>query len=331
MAWTISNPVSVGLATKKSHYDNVWDNSDYLIDYIKGDNGEGSGATGHDHDGTDSLLIRVSATDKVLGRVTAGAGTVEEISCTAAGRAILDDADAAAQRTTLGLGALAVKTTVAEADIDPLSIVQGKLDTALQEVSVEVAANTYATTAALSSTGSYGFVAQVKGGATDLDFEGYSTIALTTSYVTPGLRFKNNNASASIVGWGQARYITTSAKDHWLFLLVRKADGHIIKASSAPDHPSHFFGVDENTFPHPYTEYLEKPLPSDLEIVLVDIDDTKKLIKNKGNNEGILTMLYYDGYRVDMSKESSWKPRDMDGKKTLAEKSDKYSLRKLKI
>jgi hypothetical protein len=47
----------------------------------------------------------VSAPDKVLGRVSAGAGPIEEIPCTAAGRALLDDADAAAQRTTLGGGA----------------------------------------------------------------------------------------------------------------------------------------------------------------------------------------------------------------------------------
>lgn len=45
----------------------------------------------------------VSATDRLLGRSTAGAGIVEEITCTAAGRAILDDADATAQRVTLGL------------------------------------------------------------------------------------------------------------------------------------------------------------------------------------------------------------------------------------
>jgi hypothetical protein len=44
------------------------------------------------------------ATDRLLGRATAGAGAVEEITCTAAGRALLDDADAAAQRTTLGVG-----------------------------------------------------------------------------------------------------------------------------------------------------------------------------------------------------------------------------------
>jgi hypothetical protein len=49
------------------------------------------------------------ATDKLLGRATAGSGDVEEITCTSAGRALLDDADAAAQRTTLGLGTIATQ------------------------------------------------------------------------------------------------------------------------------------------------------------------------------------------------------------------------------
>ena len=30
MSWTVSNPVSVGLATKKSHYDALWDNCDFF-------------------------------------------------------------------------------------------------------------------------------------------------------------------------------------------------------------------------------------------------------------------------------------------------------------
>jgi hypothetical protein len=55
---------------------------------------------------TYAKLQNVSDTDKLLGRSTAGAGDIEEIACTAAGRAILDDADAAAQRTTLSAAAM---------------------------------------------------------------------------------------------------------------------------------------------------------------------------------------------------------------------------------
>ena len=41
------------------------------------------------------------ATDRLIGRQTAGTGVPEAVTCTAAGRALLDDADAAAQRATL--------------------------------------------------------------------------------------------------------------------------------------------------------------------------------------------------------------------------------------
>ncbi len=53
---------------------------------------------------TYAKIQNVSTTDKVLGRSTAGAGDIEEITLTAAGRALVDDADAPSQRTTLGLG-----------------------------------------------------------------------------------------------------------------------------------------------------------------------------------------------------------------------------------
>ena len=56
---------------------------------------------------TYAKMQNVSATDKILGRSTSGAGIVEEITCTSAGRALLDDANATAQRTTLGLGSAA--------------------------------------------------------------------------------------------------------------------------------------------------------------------------------------------------------------------------------
>ena len=60
---------------------------------------------------TYAKIQNVSATDRLLGRSTAGAGEVEEIICTAAGRALLDDASATAQRTTLGLGNSATLNT----------------------------------------------------------------------------------------------------------------------------------------------------------------------------------------------------------------------------
>lgn len=60
---------------------------------------------------TYAMIQNVSATDKLLGRSTAGAGSVEEIACTAAGRALIDDVDASAQRTTLGLGTMATANT----------------------------------------------------------------------------------------------------------------------------------------------------------------------------------------------------------------------------
>lgn len=56
-------------------------------------------------------LIESIATDSVLGRATAGTGAVEVLTCTAAGRALLDDAAASNQRTTLGLGTSATVDT----------------------------------------------------------------------------------------------------------------------------------------------------------------------------------------------------------------------------
>lgn len=67
---------------------------------------------------TYAKIQNVSATDKLLGRSTAGAGDIEEIACTAFGRSLIDDANAAAGRATLGLGTMAV-----EAAADYLTIV----------------------------------------------------------------------------------------------------------------------------------------------------------------------------------------------------------------
>ena len=52
---------------------------------------------------TYAKMQNVSATDKLLGRSTSGAGDIEEIACTAFARSLLDDADAATARATLGV------------------------------------------------------------------------------------------------------------------------------------------------------------------------------------------------------------------------------------
>jgi trimeric autotransporter adhesin len=53
--------------------------------------------------------LSLTGTDKIIGRFSAGAGAAEEIILTAVGRQLLDDATAADQRTTLGLGTLATQ------------------------------------------------------------------------------------------------------------------------------------------------------------------------------------------------------------------------------
>lgn len=49
MAWTASNPVSIGMATKKSHYDALWDNCDMF-------------KTQHATDGTHAVVTATSVT-----------------------------------------------------------------------------------------------------------------------------------------------------------------------------------------------------------------------------------------------------------------------------
>jgi len=54
--------------------------------------------------------IQDIATNTLIGRSTAGSGDPESISCTAAGRSVIGAADAAAQRTALGLGNISLAT-----------------------------------------------------------------------------------------------------------------------------------------------------------------------------------------------------------------------------
>ena len=77
--------------------------TDYVLRESGGTLGFGTVATAGLADGavTYAKIQNVSATDKVLGRSTAGAGAVEEIACTSSGRAMIAAASAAAQTALL--------------------------------------------------------------------------------------------------------------------------------------------------------------------------------------------------------------------------------------
>jgi hypothetical protein len=108
-----------------------------------------------------SKLANVSATDRLLGRSTAGAGAIEEVTCTAAGRALIDDADAAAQRTTLGV-VIGTDVQAYDADTAKTDVVQSF--TAAQRG--EITTLTDAATIAVDFADSNNFSVTLGGGRT---------------------------------------------------------------------------------------------------------------------------------------------------------------------
>jgi hypothetical protein len=98
---------------------------------------------------TYAKLQNVSATDRLLGRSGVGAGVVEEITCTSAGRALIAGADAAAQRTTLGLGTLATQSAAS------VAVTGGSINgTAIGATAASTGAFTTITTSAGAAFGS---------------------------------------------------------------------------------------------------------------------------------------------------------------------------------
>jgi hypothetical protein len=134
---------------------------------------------------TYAKIQNVSATDRLLGRSTAGAGVVEEIVCTSAGRNLIAGADASAQRTTLGLGSA---STASSSDFLPTVFTAGTL--------------TYAAT-------------------TDLDMAslagGYRTLSLTGNVTfTSSNRASGRQVTIRIVCDATTRNLTFPAG--WVFL-----------------------------------------------------------------------------------------------------------------
>lgn len=162
-------------------------------------------------DDADATLVRPSnwnaehtitlAANKIVGAITAGVAV--EIDCTSAGRALIDDADAAAQRTTLGLTALATTTPGTN-------------------VATFLATPTSANLAA-ALTDETGSGALVFGTAPTLTSP---AIGGTGAVFNTYLRVWTNDASNTLIGNGAGQFLVTPATSH-------NGDGNTLVGSGA--------------------------------------------------------------------------------------------------
>jgi len=159
--------------------------------------------------------------------------------------------------------------------------------------------------------GSYGFGIQVK--CADVTDNIYNYVVgsgyyNSNNYWTETITYDGPHVFVSFVGAGdtfyaQHRYVTSSGKNHWLFLLIDKITVGIIAAYSAPDHPAYGRGGDFNKIPHPFPDYDE----SKQEIVLVD-QETIAELKAQVTEESTLLTLINNLYRPNMAKEEIYEP-----------------------
>lgn len=155
------------------------------------------------------------ATNTLIGRSTAGTGSPELITCTAAGRAILDDADAAAQRTTLSVYSQAQTYTQAEVDAIVSAVpafVNGRMSISGADLKLSryngvkipingtlytiPAAGVTLSTSGVSANSTYYIYAYYSAPNIVLEFSG-TVYALDT---TTGLPIKNGDSTRSLVG-----------------------------------------------------------------------------------------------------------------------------------
>ena len=123
----------------------------------------------------------VSATDRLLGRQSAGPGLIEEITCTAAGRALLDDASATDQRTTLGAAASG-PITASGLTVSTANRLLGRVNSAGAVEEISLGTGISFTGTVLSATGTGGTVTNVSVTAAD-----GITASVATSTTTPAI------------------------------------------------------------------------------------------------------------------------------------------------
>ncbi len=183
--------------------------------------------------------------------------------------------------------------------------------------------------------GEYGFYPRVKSqggrvfGAIGFNYTS-SSYATLISFIYQDTYDFLIKADAGYTGYALQRYVTSSAKEHWVFLLYDKTNRKMVGGYSAPDHPCANNGGDLEEVPHPFADYWDKqPLPKDYEIVVLDMKSTYEVKEKATRKRGILEIIQEE-YEIDDTAEKEWQPRDIDGTKTMVKKNPLYTIRGLR-
>jgi hypothetical protein len=155
--------------------------------------------------------------------------------------------------------------------------------------------------------GEYGFYPRTKASSTAngrhalsiLGTVGIDAQSIDTSYVTRCMM-----RAEGVTLYAQQRYVTSSGKDFWLFLLVDKTTKDIIAAWGAADHPSYGNGGDPLATPHPFLSYD----PAVQDVLLVEKENTKQLLQEAGVTGMSLLTLINEDYMVDLLSSAQYTP-----------------------
>ncbi|NLO90564.1 MAG: hypothetical protein GX410_01045, partial [Elusimicrobia bacterium] len=157
---------------------------------------------------------------------------------------------------------------------------------------------------AIMPSGEYGFYPRIKMSDTSYSYSATILAGVVDDYYRGGMLtlagFEDYQTMVSIYAsdpgktiYVMQRYVTASGRDWWVFLLVDKGTGDIVRAYSAADHPAYGNGDDFNKIQHPFAGYDSKTQ----DIVLVDNATTTELRGLVTEQKSLLTLVH-DDYRV---------------------------------
>ena len=186
------------------------------------------------------------------------------------------------------------------------SVAQIKLKTSTGEVST----SSYASDQLFTLPGGeYGFYPQIRGAAaasgrhsaTILGTAGMDPQVPPTSYTT-NISLRAENTTIYV----RQRYVTSSGKDHWIFLLVDKKTKQIVAGYQAPDHPCCGSSGDEHDIPHPFVSYDR----GKCQVVLVDNAILPELRSRVTTKRSLLEVVM-EGFEIDPESRPQYRPREI--------------------